>query len=507
MEEVKQSESSEYGLEVNRLQVPCKRPVTGPDFERGIQQYDFSIGGRFAWRPSKSYFRVGLKLTTQVLGSPVPPLVQSGITFADNPTAAMFDNVYVKAGNADVSSIINFAGQAHQVKSRLSKSRAWLNGVGKSAFGCSADFQDRLNTYSDNGVSGEEHTVPTITSISLNTAAIAVLTTSTGVVVGTNTNFAADVLGQVIVIAGHRFIVVDYTDTENIKVSGSTLVTGATLGGTWANSWFEKPDSPPSEQVATQYFMYVPPVGIFDHDGLLGSGEYRIELNPNSRYKTSIIEALVDRAPTTDYDVVVESLEFYPCIEKANLAATGIERLFLTEQHIQTKALIAGTASSILDFTVPPSTMAITVFVQSNAAGTDNRVPTVKFKAIDGSEEDLTNIQLTYANVSKPSTNWTSRLASNTNFMTQRYLDSQIDSGMFYSAGGPESYPEWRKRGGLYHFDFSRDSEDRSTNLQIQMAFGNLSANNLCYICAHYRKTAVITMTAGRISNVQTLSV
>ena len=50
------------GIEVNRLQVPCKRDVTGDSFVRGIQDYEFSVGGRYAVNFAKSYFRVALEL-------------------------------------------------------------------------------------------------------------------------------------------------------------------------------------------------------------------------------------------------------------------------------------------------------------------------------------------------------------------------------------------------------------------------------------------------------------
>ncbi len=516
MEEIKEQTRGDYGLEVNRLQVPCKRPVTGADFPRGVQDYDFSIGGRFAWRPSKSYFRVGLKitdiLTATAGGAETPPTAQANLAFADNPVAGMFDNVYVRAGNADVSSIINYAPQAHQVKARLSKSRAWLNGIGKSALGCDADFQDRVNTYASNGITGEEHTVPSREAIAVDKTATLSLAAATGIVTGVNTVFTAADVGKTLVINERSFTVGAFTDATHIVVAGGA--TGA-LGilpdpylGTWSNSWFETPAlAPPSENKNIQYFMYQPPVGIFDHDGLLGSGEYRIQLNPNSRYKDAIVESITNLTSETNYNVSVESLEFYPCIEKANLAATGTEKLYLTEQHVQTKTLTTGASSSILDFTVPPSTTALSIFVQFNGAGTNNIIPLTTFKALTGTDENLTNIQVTYANVSKPSTNWSSEYAGSTNFMTQRYIDTQIDSGMYYSAGGPESFPEWRKRGGLYHFDFTRDSEDRSTNVQLNMTFGAMEANTLCYVCAHYTKTVVLSVTNGRISNVQQLSV
>lgn len=507
------------GIEVNRLQIPPKRDVSGDNFVRGVQDFDFSIGGRYAFRPSKSYFRVALNLTqvANQYGQINPPSAQDNLAFADNPCAGLWDNVYVRAGNADVSSIVNYAAQAHQVKTRLGKSKAWLDSIGRQAFGYSADFQDRVNQVSTNGLSNEEFVLAPRYAISSDkTASLTVGGTgdpTPALVTGTGTKFQTGdqqfTPGDILVIDNERFTISTVTSDTAMTVSPAPPTT--TLG-VYEDTWVETATEPASERRSDIYFMYQPPVGIFDHDGLLGSGEYRISMNPNSRFKTAVIESLKAKLPGTDYEVTVKDVQFFPCIEKANIAATGVEKLFLTEQHIQSKKLQSGTGTSVLDFTVPPSTTSITVFVQDQKAGTDTTLPLTKFKVPNQGDEQLTHIQLTYANVSKPSTNWGSSFNSATssqNYMTQRYVDSAIDSGMFYSEGGSESFTQWRKRGPIYHFDFSRDSEDRSTNLQLSMSFGaggvGDSANVM--IVSHFSRVASISSTNGRITNVQTLSI
>jgi hypothetical protein len=70
----------------------------------------------------------------------------------------LYNNVYVRAGGQDVSSIVNYVPQAQQVKNRLDKSGAWLDTVGKDSFGCDADFQTRVNNTAANAPGVEEET-------------------------------------------------------------------------------------------------------------------------------------------------------------------------------------------------------------------------------------------------------------------------------------------------------------------------------------------------------------
>ena len=60
------------------------------------------------------------------------------------------------------------------------------------------------------------------------------------------------------------------------------------------------------------------------------------------------------------------------------------------------------------------------------------------FKTKDASDTLLNSIQLSYANQVKPSTRWTSEYNGTTNKLSQRYLDTQFESGKFWHfvAGG-----------------------------------------------------------------------
>ena len=54
--------ASSEGLDSNLLQITPQRSVIGTNFANGIIDINFSVGGKWSFRPSKSYFRFGLKL-------------------------------------------------------------------------------------------------------------------------------------------------------------------------------------------------------------------------------------------------------------------------------------------------------------------------------------------------------------------------------------------------------------------------------------------------------------
>jgi hypothetical protein len=121
-------------------QISCQRTVTGENFPLGTQDFNFSIGRPYGWVPSRSYFRIALTITGAGGRLPLPV---DKIALADSVCGNLYNNVYVRAGGQDVSSIVNYVPQAQQIKNRLDKSGSWLNSIGRDSFGSDADFASR----------------------------------------------------------------------------------------------------------------------------------------------------------------------------------------------------------------------------------------------------------------------------------------------------------------------------------------------------------------------------
>ena len=420
------------GIERIYRQITCKRSISGDNFSRGVMDFDFSIGGKTVWIPSRSYFRIGVRVVGAAAAAN-PPVRTEDIAFANFCPGNLFDNCYLLAGGQNVSSIVNYAPQAHACAYRLKKSGAWLATVGKDAYGIQSNFETRKQKCSSNGVMGTQ----------------------------TGHNFPVDAVDQSVV-----------------------------------------------------YFMYQPPVGVMEHSKPLGSGDYRFQFNPSANYKTACVESNATPITTpANFNFQVDSMELYICTEKMDISPTGTDTLHLMEHQVQSKPIVS-VGEQNFDFTIPPSTRAISIFVQSSKSGTNTLVPPSSFRCLANDSQSivdrqntLRSIQLTYANTTKPPTRWTSEHGANTNKLQQRYLDTQIESTQAFSSGGCETFQQWLESGLLLHYNWNRDAADRSTQLQIQCDFAEMEPNANVFVVSHYSRTVEMSVTNGFISSVTSLSI
>jgi hypothetical protein len=255
-----------------------------------------------------------------------------------------------------------------------------------------------------------------------------------------------------------------------------------------------------------RYFIYQPPLGIMEHSKPMGAGQYRFQFNPAANFEKACVESKDNKAAGT-YQFEVQSMELYICEEKMDISPTGTDVLHLLEHQVQSKKMHQ---SQSVDFTVPPSTKALTIFVQSGLTGNDNRFPPSKFTVENGLHKKLRNLQITFANSTKPPTNWTSETGEYTQKLQQRYLDTQIESGQAFSSGGCETMSDWLINGPIYHYTFVRDSNDRSTQVQLSAQFDPgvaMDANDNIFVVAHYTRSIEIQVESGYISSVVSLNI
>ena len=417
---------------MNRIwrQSTAKRDVQGGAFTQGVIDFDFSVGSNTVFIPSKSYFRIGVKIGDGGADGGAAPTQANNLAFANFCPGNLFDNCFFYAGGQNVSSCINYGPQAHALAYRLKKSGAWMNSIGKDAYGICASRNFRTMLVSSDG-GGTEDSAALVPSIDADDASI-------------------------------------------------------------------------------RYFIYQPPLGIMEHSKPMGAGQYRFQFNPASNFVKACVESNVDQIHGfgNDYQFKVETMELYICEEKMDISPTGTDVLHLLEHQVQSKKM---SQSSSVDFTVPPSTKAITMFVQSGLAGIDNRFPPSKFTVENGLHKKLRNLQISFANTTKPPTNWTSDNGNaHTQKMQQRYLDTQIESGQAFSSGGCETMSDWMLNGPIFHYTFVRDANDRSTQVQLSAQWDPrtpIDPNDNIFLVAHYTRSVEVSVESGFISQVVSLNI
>ena len=114
-----------------------------------------------------------------------------------------------------------------------------------------------------------------------------------------------------------------------------------------------------------------------DHNEALGAGDWRFQLNPNSNYKVAAVESTqgtynASIVAGTAFDFAILDVKLYIATVKASIPQ-GISTMYLMESLVQSKPATANTQQ--YEFTVPSSTRALTVFVQSGKAGSNPLIP------------------------------------------------------------------------------------------------------------------------------------
>jgi len=509
------------GLEAQYVEVPCSRSVSGSQFTQGVQDFPFSVGVPNVWCPKKSYFKIEMSLYDNS-GNDIPLTPAAMTAFADNAAGNLYDNVYFRGGEQDISSLTQYCAQASALKVRLGRTLPWLKSMGAGVAVNEASFMKRMlavsqypggstaaipnasaptalqSSMTNIGAYDNREIYKPVISAAYAAGNITIAAASgevkevtagnarfqSGMPQGSNPTGGPVIPGDLLVVNGIAYEIVANASQDESKcyVSPAPLADVTTT----ANWFIVRSDTIRANQSFNKVFaLWQPPIGIFDYNEELGSGAFRITLNPNSQYDKNAVETKnTNYATSSPYRLVINDVRFYAYIEKKSLPDCSRD-LFLNELSIQTKPF-----SSQLQFTVPPSTHSISVFVQDSRSGSSPLIPPSMFKVLDNGDLYLKNIQINYASITKPSTNWESKYEcsatnnagaltrSSTLELQQRYHDTYEESGLEVELSGMESLTDWLRRGPFYHFTFARDVNNKSTEVQLQLTYNGPSATS-----------------------------
>ena len=513
------------------------------------------------------------------------PAIADGIALADHFGSTLYNNAFFRAGNSDVSLITQYIPQAGVLKSRLDKSFAWSKSIGRLISQDDADFERRRNYVSIDGKFHDDGLKPlqytprrlltqfglavddfdtqfsvsytqttgsliltalgtSITAVNLNTVGVQVDDIIVVRVGGPGVNRYFQVLSVVSTPPLVDSTIAPLTTTYNvasgatweynaIEVRGGTNITLA--GGNRGIQVLAAHDPACGSNITQVIFQ--PPIGIFSEANAISGGDFKISLNPSPNYKVNGVQSLRNLTAYSspqvpgDFDLIIRDVKFYVATIKSDVSPTGTIPLTLVEMAVLNKTMNSSAGSQNLDFTVPPSTLAITVFVQGANAGTTTCLPATKFyfqtddgdanvvgtnpsalnsSLINNVANSIQQIQVTYGSITKTQTlynsNYSSELGINQNI--QRFLQSIQYSGKIVSDGGAECQPQFLERGNYWHFDFHKDKNDTSSYVNVQLGFANnqvlagIGPGQNLFIVAHYSRQVEISYENGFITQV-----
>ena len=492
VDEIKANKSSIS--KVAYREIAPSRNVQGTSFPNGEIIYRFTVSGNSWWIPAKSYLSLKSKLystgTTQ-------PSLDSDMAPSPNFTACMFSGCAVRVDDRPLGRISAFLPQIDAIKTRLTRSKAWRDSVGKSTNYWETDFYKRQSSIVSNVVSDPDETkikrVNVLTGTSVSVAA------ATGIVTATlTTQLHTDFpVGSTMVIDGVEYQVITASDGTHVTVEPSPVVDVAATTDVYR---LLKTYGAVAQKHNIVETVWQPPLGIFDVTTPLPPGNYSIHLTPNtSNYKNSSFESV--SAALTTQNVEVERMDFMACtVEGDNAPSDFSYYLDLNEIAVQPKELGSSTSDQVLDFSVAPTTYAMSIATQHKTAGSSTLYPPTKFTAA-GAESNLTNLRLTYAGQVQPSPDWSLSRSGNTDHYTKMYLSTLMHSNS-YDMDVIESKKEWLALGPISHFSFMKPFNDGSTRVDCAVSYSADPSTANLLMFSHYTNVAQITYRGDRTENV-----
>ena len=495
------------------------RDMTGASFPNGQIHTRFEISGTKRWVPAKSYLRLRCRIAKALeangdVKTPAEPLAQvNDVSPNMGLCANLFQSGEFRIADKTVSRCSDYMAQVDALSTRMDKSKAWLDSVGKTSNMWEASHEERKHKVSIDGETLSVDDTQTgrlalgfaaATTVAF-TDASSTFTFATGTIpdvrllfpVGSRITFPAQLGAEPV---GSTFLVIAAPTALTLVVAANTI--GGNVGAAVVD--FSRIDASKASRRVNEFeLVWQPPMSIFKVQNALPAGKYELVLNPQTAaaYKLRAVESLTDLSAGGLYDFSVLDMYLYV----ATVESTRIDDLsyYINLDEVRCQVDTAGGNGSLnqKNFDVSPSTYALTAAYQDQAAGSDVRYSASKFKTQNDEEKSLTRLFISYGGQSKPSPDSDASYVAGIDRTTQRYVDSLLQSGQYFREGGSESIEEWGERGQYYHFAWPRDGRDRSTRVQVNQQL-TTATNTRVLLFDHYKSVAHISIKDGRVVDV-----
>lgn len=501
-------------VEVNPQRQVGSKDGTSDDFWRkGLIDTQFNISGNKRWVPKKSYFKATAVLTVNGL----QPTANDNIVFAESFMCNIIASCSFYIGNTCVSRCDDYVGQTMMTHFRTMKDLNWLRTIGKDCYFLTPDIRERVNmtssnggleikTYSEIGLDDlhEVNITGTTATFQQGASAIALPDLSTifqpGDVLAYIPNTPAGSRSANVVASATATVVTLIGSVNPATAFPTMTIVQLTRGRDTQTS----PTN--TNKRNTVQIIFQLPLGIFTCNSVLPQGEFRFKITPKND-KVGAVQARATQLGgglPTGWDVNIKDFKLVNTVFSDHTSFDDDDYyLVLNEWELQNKRLNGGSSLTSHNFIVPPTTTKIVIFAQDTGSGSID-VPTVPpsiFKA-EGfiNSFDLRHIQLTYAGQTKPQNLVESKFIDQTSNLAQRYYWNAENCGLAELGG--ETFEDYLDRGIIYATEFVKPPGDCSTQLQIQLDFGNLTGEVELFIACYYRNVAKVSVSDGLITKV-----
>lgn len=537
------------------------RDVTDDNFHNGAIHIRFDIGGDRWWVPKDSYLRCRLKVEERGLdagnnGVWGSVTANSGIALNMFPMSCLFSSMEFRINDKVISRITENVAQVEALEHRMGKSKAWMDSVGLTVLNPSPSDRARQAYVSYGGASVSNTCIRTAAGPNSACWAPAPYTgnnaMSTVAVAGAEPAYIAFAFGgntgeiHNIFTPGELIYLLNlgnYTGYARvIKLTSNRIYVDAALQATNNQTLalqirrgsvdiVEDENLPGTSYVE---LMWKPCLSLFKIPHALPLGHYELILvpHPNPIYKYRLFTTTKPNTAISITDkwepdpaalnngqltVGVDSFFLYVATLRSSPTNNYAYLIDLEDTKCLTQNFTNGTSFNQEQFTVSPSTYALTLAFQDNRAGngtpTDIFYSATKFKC-GQTEEELTleRMFINFGGMNKPQPDadplYVRAVQPSSgvykDMTMSRYYENIIQTRGYFNDGGHETWGEWKKRGPYYHFNWPRDGTDRSQRVMVNYQFRQaITSSAKILLFSHYRQVAKVRIENGNVTDVQ----
>lgn len=490
-------------------QVTPERDIQGSNFTRGQINFKWVNEGHTALKPSKSYFRVRIKLA---LPSPFDSLplsrkndIAPNMFLCDN----LFQQMRMKINGVIISEITDYVPQISALERRANYTDSYAIRNSKDLELSHANYFDRLNVMTIDGIDSRKESVeigqfndPTVyvgagfgepINIFNTGVTIQFVTAPSSIIVA---GLPAGIRGRDIFSidepinfndnaerAGRITAITQNTDTQfTISVPNVNAdVAAAAYNGIQLRkrAKIHYPIVHKDRDSTYLELIWKPYLGFWRIQDYI-SGKFHFELTPivQSALHQYVIESILTSKTSANFTFEVVSMNLYAWTGYTDTPRNGSMELYTMETRMQAQNLTTASLTN-KTFEVEPSTYALSLAFQTGDAGNDTRYSKTKFKLPRNQELRLSRYYIQYKGVMLPRVipdpQYEDEGSANTDYVTQNYYEMLEYTEQTTRKVDYEGIDAWKERGMFFTYEWpilSNASREVMVSTQFNLSTG-----------------------------------
>jgi len=254
--------------------------------------------------------------------------------------------------------------------------------------------------------------------------------------------------------------------------------------GRGGNNWSIATAEMVTEAKATKNreLIWQPPNSFFNSfSHALPGGTYDITLTGDSNYDTFAVQGLAGAVDATTYKFIIKEVSLYACFVEGPRGDDQKYVLDLSEIKCQTAPTSDTSSNQLVQLSVAPTTDLLAVAFQAKTQTNKVEAHPSYFRAAND-ELKLKRMYISYNGLHLPQVDADPDFtADDSDLFTKLYLDTQLNTGMYFNPGGAETETEWKGRGPYYCYQVPLDGSAHGTQVSVNFTLKSDATNLLLF--------------------------